>query len=146
MSQLCKYCGNDTSFNFLEKRGFHMDEVCFSNWRKEQSTPKEYRYWITWTKKPNATEDDVMSSINKFVARKQSLGLCSVDYVRELTKNGEVHFHMRVICDKSMKKNRISHYEKHGYIKYVTVKPPYNKNWEILEEYCEKEGDIITLL
>lgn len=118
-------------------------ERAIEAWKMALKTNKQYWYLITWTHNDNHTIDDVWQNVYKFLAR--DLGFIECDAVLETgTANGREHIHLRCKLQRALKKQKLGHYEKAGHIDFVTIKKHTKENWENLEGYMSKEGEIIA--
>lgn len=107
---------------------------------------KEYWYFLTWTHNDNHTIQDVRTNIDLFV--KRDLGIIACDIVLERGEvSGREHIHMRLKTSKSLKKQRVGHYQKVGHIDFVVIKKHTQLNWDDkLAGYMSKEHEIEALV
>lgn len=104
---------------------------------------REYWYFLTWTLAPGHTIDEVEKNIAKFVSR--DLGFLACDTVLEHGgKYEREHYHMRLKLSRPLKKQKIAHYNKVGYVHMVSCRKQTQENWESVEGYMSKENEIKT--
>jgi len=104
---------------------------------------KEYWYFLTWTMAPGHTIEEVKKNISKFLSR--DLGFLACDTVLE--HGGEYdreHYHMRLKLSRPLKKQKIAHYNKVGFVHMVSCRKQTQENWESVEGYMTKENEIVT--
>lgn len=111
---------------------------------KKQSVKPKYAYFITFTLKPDAKEEDAIALINNIPLRKDALGIISMDIVKEHTQNGVAHWHSYITSTKPIKKDRFNYYiRKCG---NIDVKKARTADKQEIENYMLKESETITKL
>lgn len=104
---------------------------------------KIYKYFMTFTKKPDVRKEEVFKNFEKFTARADALKITKLWYTKEHWEDDKnPHIHAYIETTKSLPKSRYQFYEKVGQINKQKAKG----NLIQIEDYMSKENPIVKLI
>lgn len=128
---------------FMNYDGIHCD--CFREYcaKHKPDMKQHYKYFLTFTKKPDVDKDEVLRNFEKFCSRSSTLEITRLWYTKEhWTDDSNPHIHAYVESTRSMPKSRYKHYEKSGKIDKQKAKGSLAQ----IEDYMSKESEIVKLI
>lgn len=116
---------------------------CFREYISTVGAPTdEYRYFLTFTKRPDVSTETLEKTFDKFVKRAPVLEITKLWYTKEHW-DSNAHIHCYIESTRSMPRSRYSYYEKQcGKIDKQKAKGTLAQ----IEDYMTKESEIIKLL
>lgn len=104
--------------------------------------PKVYRYFMTWTKRPDVSTDVLLHTFQKFVDRSEVLQIKRLWTAQEHWDTN-AHIHAYVEATRSLPRSRYAYYEKiTGKIDKRTAKGTLQQ----IRDYMSKESDLKELI
>jgi hypothetical protein len=102
-----------------------------------------YRYFMTFTKKPDIGKDEVFKNLEKFIARSDVLEITKLWYVLEHWQDdSNPHIHCYIEANRTLSHSRYKHYENVGKIDRKKAKGTLSQ----IEDYMSKEGEIVKVI
>lgn len=102
-----------------------------------EAPPKQYRYFLTWTKKPDVHFDVVQRNFARFLDRTDTLKISRLWYVEEHLESN-AHIHCYIETARTFPRSRVRHYETAGKIDKQKAKG----SLEEIEDYMSKENEL----
>lgn len=106
------------------------------------NAPKVYKYFMTWTKRPEVLPKTLESTFMEFASRQEVLQLTKLWYVKEHWDTN-AHIHVYIEARRSLPRSRYSYYEKRtGHIDKKKAKGSLDQ----IKDYLSKENSIVELI